>query len=166
MIIEPLGPPPGEEANQDECDAFSTRQEYYIIAQNTIFNMIYPHMRGYWETIDLDEIIQDLKEIFEPLVSLMKHDCLDKFLSCKMIEHISVGMHLAKMNRIHRCLTVELEYEMIDAFTKSMVLCSLPPSYRDFVESFVKRNEAVNFHQLLGRIRTHNMEPAQAQISI
>jgi hypothetical protein len=53
--------------------------------------MMDPHMRGFSETIDSDEIIQDLKEIFEPLVSLMKHDCLDEFLSCKMVEHISVG---------------------------------------------------------------------------
>jgi hypothetical protein len=59
--------------------------------------MMDPHMRGCWETIDSDETIQDLKEIFEPLVSLMKHDCLDEFLSCKMMEHGSVGMHLAKM---------------------------------------------------------------------
>jgi hypothetical protein len=83
--------------------------------------MMDPHMRGFWETIDSDEIIQDLKEIFEPLVSLMKHDCLDEFLSCKIVEHTSVGMHLAKMNRIHRRLTIELEYEITNAFTKSMV---------------------------------------------
>jgi hypothetical protein len=76
----------------------------------------------------------------------------------------SVWVHLAKMNRIHRGLTVELEYEIINAFTKSMVLRSLPPSYRGFVESFVKGNEAVNFHQLLGRIKIHEVEPVQGEI--
>jgi hypothetical protein len=53
---------------------------------------------------------------------------------------------------------------MTDGFAKSMVLHSLPPSYKDFVESFMKRNEAVNFHKLLGRIRTRNVEPAQDEI--
>jgi hypothetical protein len=97
-------------------------------------------------------------------VSLMKHDCLDEFLSCKMTEHTSVGMHLPKMKRIHRILTIELKYEVTHAFAKSMVLRSLPPSYIGFVESFVKENEAVNFHQLLGRIRIHEEEPVQVEI--
>jgi hypothetical protein len=154
-IIEPLGPPPGEDANQAEHDAL-----------NMIFNMMDPNMRGFWETIDSDEIIYDPKEIFETLVSLMKHDCLDEFLSCKMTKHTSVGMHLAKMNKIHKCLTVELEYEMTGTFAKSMVMRSLPPSYRGFIESFVKRKEAVNFHQLLGRIRLTKWNLFRVTLSI
>jgi hypothetical protein len=89
----------------------------------------------------------------------MKHECLDKFLSCKMEEHTSMGLHLAKMHRIHRRLTIEPKYKMTVHFAQSMVLRSLPPSYRDFVERFVKRNEPVNFHQLLGRVRLHEVKP-------
>jgi hypothetical protein len=142
MILEPLGPPPGEDLAQNEDDAFCDRRDCYTIAQTAIFSMMDLEMRGFWETTDSNEIISDMEEIFEPQVRLMKHDCLDEFLSGKMEEHTSVGMHLAKMHKVHSRLTVELEYEMTDAFAKSMELRSLRLSYRDFVERFVKRNEA------------------------
>jgi hypothetical protein len=90
--------------------------------------MMVPEMRGFWETAKSNEIISDLKEIFEPEVRLMRHECLDEFLSCKMKERECVGLHLAKKLRIHRCLTIELEYKMTDDFAKSVVLRSLPPS--------------------------------------
>jgi hypothetical protein len=43
-----------------------------------------PQMKSFWETATSNEIISDLKEIFEPEVRLMGHECLNKFLSCKM----------------------------------------------------------------------------------
>jgi hypothetical protein len=48
-----------------------------------------------------------------------------------MEEHTSVEVHLKKM---HGILTVELEYEMINALANNVVLHSLPPNYRVFVE--------------------------------
>jgi hypothetical protein len=98
-------------------------------------------------------------EIFEPEIRLMRLDRLDEFLSCTMKEHECVGLHLAKMNRIHRHLTIKLEYEMMDDLAKSVVLHSLPPSYTRFVKRFLKRNEPANLDQLLGRIRLHEVEP-------
>jgi hypothetical protein len=53
---------------------------------------------------------------------------------------------------------------MTDDFAKSVVLRSLPPSYRVFVESSVKTNEALNFHQLLGRIKIHEVKLVQGEI--
>jgi hypothetical protein len=38
-----------------------------------------------------------------------------------MKEHDYVGLHLEKMRRIHRCLTVELNYEMMDDFAEIVV---------------------------------------------
>jgi hypothetical protein len=87
-----------------------------------------------------------MKEIFEPEVHLMRYECMDEFLSCKMEERECVGLHIAKMLRIHRRLTTELEYEMKYDFAKSVVLRSLPPSYRSFVKRFVKRDESVNLY--------------------
>jgi hypothetical protein len=93
-----------------------------------------PKMRSFCETAASNEIISDLKEIFEPQVRLMEHECLDEFLSCKMEEHGCVGFHLAKMLRIHKHLTVELEFDLSDNIAKSGVLHSLPPSYKSFVK--------------------------------
>jgi hypothetical protein len=85
--------------------------------------MMVLEMRSFWETAKSNEITSDLKEIFEPEVRLMRYECMDEFLSCKMEEHECVGLHLAKMLWIHRSLTVELEYKMKEDFAKSVVLC-------------------------------------------
>jgi hypothetical protein len=62
--------------------------------------MMVLEMRSFWKTAKSNKIISDLKEIFEPEVRLMRHECLDKFLSCKMKVRKCVGLHLAKMLRI------------------------------------------------------------------
>jgi hypothetical protein len=93
-----------------------------------------PEMRSFWETAASNEIISDLKEIFEPEVRFMGHECLNEFLSCKMEGHECVGLHLANMFRIQRRLTVELEFNLMDDLAKSVVLCLLPPRYKSFVK--------------------------------
>jgi hypothetical protein len=94
----------------------------------------------------------------------MGHNCLDEFLSCKMEEHGCVGLHLAKMLRIHRRLTVELEFDLSDYIAKSVVLHSLPPRYKGFVKRFLRKAEPVNIHQLLARIRLHETMPTNVEI--
>jgi hypothetical protein len=112
MIIEPLGSPPEVDLDQTMINAFCYRRNCYFIARTAIHSMMVPEMRSFWETAASNEIISDLKEIFEPEVRLMGHECLDEFLSCKMEEHECVGLHLAKMLRIQRHLTVELELRL------------------------------------------------------
>jgi hypothetical protein len=126
--------------------------------------MIVPEMRSFWETTTSNEIIGDLKEIFGPKVRLMGHECLNEFLSCKMDEHECVGFHLAKILWIHRRLTVELEFDLMDDLAKGVILCSLPPSYKSFVKRFLRRAEPVNLHQLMERIRLHEIESSHVEI--
>jgi hypothetical protein len=94
----------------------------------------------------------------------MRHECLDEFLSCKMEEHGCVGLYLAKMLRIYKRLTVELELDLPDDIAKSVVLCSLPPSYKSFFKRFLRKAKLVNLHQLMARIRLHEIEPSHMEI--
>jgi hypothetical protein len=94
----------------------------------------------------------------------MGHECLDEFLSCNVEEHGCVGLHLAKMLRIHRCLTVELEFDLPDDIAKSVVLRSLPPSYKSFVKRFLNKAEPFNLHQLMATIRLHEIIPSHVEI--
>jgi hypothetical protein len=107
-VIEPLGSPPGEDVDQTMVEASCNRQNCYTMAQNAIFNMMDPEMRGFWETTYSNEIISDLKFIFERKIRMLRHERLDEFLPCKMEEHDCVGLHLVRMHCIHRRLTVEL----------------------------------------------------------
>jgi hypothetical protein len=81
-----------------------------------------------------------------------------------MEEHECVGLHLAKMLRIHRHLTVDLEFGLTDDIAKSVILCSLPPSYKSFVKRFLRKVEPINLHQLMARIRLHEIEPSHVEI--
>ena len=54
-----------------------------------------------------------------------------------MEEHTCVRAHLAKMDEIFHRLTVVFNYWMTDIFGISVILRSLPPSYKNFVESYV-----------------------------
>jgi hypothetical protein len=94
----------------------------------------------------------------------MGHECLNEFLSSKMEEHECVGLHLTKMLTIHRCLTVELGFDLTDYIAKSVVLRSLPPSYKSFVKRFLRKAKPVNLHQLMARIRIHEIEPSHMEI--
>jgi hypothetical protein len=94
---------------------------------------------------------------------LIGHECPDQFLSCNMEEHEFVGLHLAKMLRIHIRMTVELEFEIMDDLAKSVVLRSLPPSYKSFVKRFLRKG-LVNFHQLTARIKLHEIKPSHVEI--
>jgi hypothetical protein len=96
--------------------AFRYRRNCYTIARTAIHSIIISQMRSFWETVKLNKIISDLKDIFKPEVCLMRYECLDEFLSCKMRERKYIGLHLAKMLRIHKHLTVKLKYEMMDNF--------------------------------------------------
>jgi uncharacterized radical SAM superfamily Fe-S cluster-containing enzyme len=95
---------------------------------------------------------------------MLRHEHLDEFVSYKMEEHNYVGLHLVRMNVIHKRLTIELEYETSDDFAKSVVLRSLPPNYSSFVRRFVKRNEPLNLDQLMARIKLYEVIPTQVEI--
>jgi hypothetical protein len=94
---------------------------------------------------------------------LIGHECPDQFLSCNMEEHEFVGLHLAKMLRIHIHMTIELEFEIMDDLAKSVVLRSLPPSYKSFVKRFLRKG-LVNLHQLTARIKLHEIKPSHVEI--
>jgi hypothetical protein len=81
MIIGPLGLPPEEHLDKSMINTFCYRQNYCFVVRTVIHSMLVSEMRGFWETAASNEIISDLKEIFEPQVRLMGHECLDEYSS-------------------------------------------------------------------------------------
>ena len=94
----------------------------------------------------------------------MKHECFDEFLSCKMEEHACIHAHLARMEEIFHRLTVDLDYWMTDTFGISVILRSLPPSYKSFVESYVMSGESVELPEFLEMVRNVQVEPIEGEI--
>jgi hypothetical protein len=45
-----------------------------------------------------------------------------------------------------------------------VLLRSLPPRYKSFVKRFLRKAEPINLHQLMARIRLHEIEPSRVEI--
>jgi hypothetical protein len=158
MIIEPLGLESDDDADEAEHNPFRDRRDYYTLAGSTILSSMEPEMRGWFYSMEPDLMIGDLKHHFASQVRLMIYDHLDEFHVLKIDEHTSVGLHLARMHRIHRHLILEFDHEIPDPLANGAVLCSLPPSYSSFVEEFVMGGEMVTFHELVARARSLKVE--------
>jgi hypothetical protein len=94
----------------------------------------------------------------------MVYDHLDEFYALKMEEHTSVGIYLAKMHGIHRHLILEFDHEILDPLANGVVLRSLPPSYRSFIEEFLMGGESATFHELVARVRCLKVDSIQGEI--
>ena len=70
-----------------------------------------------------------------------------------------VRAHLAKMEEIFHRLTVVFDYWTTDNFGIKVILRSLPPSYKSFVESYVMSGESVGLPEFLEKVRAVVVEP-------
>ena len=95
----------------------------------------------------------------------MKHDCLDEFLSCKMMENTCINAHLTIMHEIFHRLTVVFDYWTTDTFGINVILRSLPLGYKNFVESYVMSGESVTLPEFLEKVRTVVVEPTVVYVT-
>ena len=64
----------------------------------------------------------------------------------------------------HKCLTVNWDYWMEEAFTIDVVLRSLSPSYRGVVSGYVVRCESLTFAEFISQLRTVQVQPIAGEI--
>ena len=153
-IEMPLGDSPGNGAALDKMQGFLARRDYYVLVQMAVVHSMVPELRSHYEDMDSNAIIDDLMNVrFLPQTALMKHECFDEFLSCKMEEDSCIHAHLARMEEIFHRLTVVFDYWTTDTFGINVILRSLPPSYKSFVESYVMGGESVELPEFLEMVR-------------
>jgi hypothetical protein len=111
-------------------------------------------LRAYYQHRDPYLMLNALKGLFAPQVRMQKFDYLNKILTTKMEENTWIEIHLTNMHRLYRRLTDELKYEMTDDIRKDVVLQSLPPSYKAYVEGYWTAGFDVTFHQCLMQIKS------------
>ena len=75
---------------------------------------------------DAYEMVDGLNALFASQIRIMKYELRDKFLSVEMEENSRLESHLATMQKIHGCLTRDLDYWMTDEIVIDGMLCSLP----------------------------------------
>ena len=81
-----------------------------------------------------------------------------------MEENTDVGTHLDLMNDIYEILTKGMDHWIPTDFVVNVLLRSLPPSYSNFVEGYVKAGAWASFHQVLGRIQDQKVESMASEV--
>ena len=153
MIEMPLAEGPNNGLGLELDQEFLTRRDYYILVQMAIVDAMVAELKSHYELMDSNDIIDDLMNVrLWSQTALMKHDCLDQFLSCKMMENACINDHLARMEEIFHRLMVVFDYWTTDTFGINVILRSLPPSYKGFVESYVMSGESVGLPEFCERV--------------
>jgi len=161
VIREPLGDEP---ESYDDLEEFGVRRDTASVVQWTMLFSMDADLRERFRHTDAYETVDELKTEFDDQVRMVKYECLDKFLSCKMEENTCLESHLRLMHRIHEELTVDWDYWMTDQFAIDGVLRSLPPSYKEVVRGYVMGGITRTFHQFVSQLRTVKVEPIAGEI--
>ena len=115
-----------DSAGENDNGDYHDRRSLSIEVQNTMLHSMESELRVRFSNTDAYEMVDGLKALFASQVRIMKYELRDKFLSAEMEENSRLESHLATMQRIHGCLTRDLDYWMTDEIAIDGVLCSLP----------------------------------------
>ena len=121
-------------------------------------------LRFHFDDTSAYDIVDELKSMFVAQFRVARFELEDEFLSTKMEEHTCLETHVAKMHGIHQRLVEDFDYWSTDEFAITGVLRSLPPSYKDFVHSYVGRGETSHFHEFMVKLRFVKVEPVAGEI--
>jgi hypothetical protein len=106
-----------------------------------------PQMKERHRKLNPYVMVGVLKAFFSPQMSLMIFEFMRNFLVTKMEENTCLVSHLMNMHRIHKHVTVNLDNLMTDELAIDVVMLSLSPSYKEFIDSDVKiRDDEITFH--------------------
>ena len=164
VIQEPLGDAPGDSVSGNDNGDYHDRRSLSIAVQSTMLHSMESELRVRFSNTDAYEMVDGLKALFASQVRIMKYELLDKFLSAEMEENTCLESHLVTMQRIHGCLTRDLDYWMTDEIAIDGVMCSLPPSCKDFVISYIMRGESFTFHEFMAQLRTAKADQVAGEV--
>jgi hypothetical protein len=165
VIEEPLAAAPGPNATAQDRNEYREARDIAIEVQILMSTSMEPRLRALYQHHDLYSMLNALKGVFAPQLRIQRFDCLNEFLTTNMEENTCIESHPTDMHRLYRRLTDELKYEMTDDIGKDVVLQSLPPSYKAYVEGYLMAGFDVTFHQCIIQIRSLKVETIVGEIA-
>jgi hypothetical protein len=165
VINEPVGDAPRDDANIDDYDVYPDNQDNVVAVQTMMVASTEPQMKEHYQNLNPYVMVGVLKGFFAPQMSLMRFESLREFLSTKMEENTCLVSHLMNMHRIRRNLIDDLDYLMTDELTIDVVMLSLPPSYKEFINTYVNTgDDQITFHQFIMQLRCLEVEPIVGEV--
>ena len=139
LIRVPLGEEPEDPEARSE---FLDRRACAISLKHVMRRCMAKELQErYPDPVYPDSMIRDLKKLFAEQLRLGEFDYLKRFLSTKMEENSHLGTHLSIMDDLRDFLTQDLVHWIPEDLAVNVLLQSLPPSYGDFVDEFVRRGD-------------------------
>jgi len=164
VMERPLGAAPGPDASDWELVDHIHALNNVIAVRNLMHAVIAPHWQNLYHDHTPWDLIVDLIQRFGPQARMQKFACIREFNSMKMEETTPLEEHLTAMTRLYRRLADVFDYEIVDATAIDTVMLSLPPSYNDFVESYVRGDIELSFDEFLDHLRDQKVEPDEGEI--
>ena len=127
-------------------------------------NMVPVKRDSFSDLIYASSVITGLLQDFEDQWRLGLFEYFDMFLSTRLEENTDVGTHLDLMKDIYEFLTEGMDHWIPTDFAVNVLLRSLPPSYSNFVEGYVKAGAWASFHQVLSRIQDQKVESVAGEV--
>ena len=153
VLEAPLGPPPFDDAPDEEKNVYQTRQEDHNLVHCGILYGLEPELRKRFENGNAFDTMGELKMIFDTHAAVESYNASEKFFSCMMEEHSSVSEHVLKMSGYADKL-VSLGISIPIDLGIHRVLQSLPPSYKSFVMNYNMQGMKKSLPELLSMLKT------------
>src|SRR3954463_8810091 len=157
VLEAPLGPPPFEDAPDEEKNVYQTRQEDHNLVHCGILYGLEPELRKIFKNGNAFDTMGELKMIFDTHAAVESYNSSEKFFSCMMEENSSVSEHVLKMSGYGDKL-VSLGITIPIDLGIHRVLQSLPPSYKSFVMNYNMQAMKKSLPELLSMLKTAEVE--------
>src|SRR3954452_5128006 len=157
VLEAPLGPPPFEDAPDEEKNVYQTRQEDHNLVHCGILYGLELELRKRFDNGNAFDTMGELKMIFDTHAALESYNASEKFFSWMMEEHSSVSDHVLKMSGYADKL-VSLGITIPIDLGIHRVLQSLPPSYKSFVMNYNMQGMKKALPELLSMLKTAEVE--------
>lgn len=150
VIESPLENPPGSDSTAQDRDDYQESRDHADLVKEMMLSSMEPHLRERWQYFDPYEMYLVLRVFFAPQMRMMAFECLKEFFSIKMKENDSIYNHVMKMYGLWRHLAYHLNSVITDKVAVNVVLISLPASYKDIIEGFVRvRDDRIMFYDFM-----------------
>src|SRR4051812_20381285 len=157
MLEASLGPPPFDDAPDEEKNVYQTRQEDHNLVHCGILYGIDPELRKRFENGNAFDTMGELKIIFNTHAAIKSYNASEKFFSCMMEENNFVSEHVVKMSGYTYNL-VSLGIMIPIDLGIHRVLQSLPPSYKIFMINYNMHGMKKSLPKLLSMLKTAEVE--------
>src|ERR1044071_10299881 len=114
-------------------------------------------LQGRFENSFLHLIIQELDALYAKHSRTERYEVTHAMWNCKMKEGTPVSEHVIKIMRLGQRLT-ELGFPVPESLGTDIVLMSLPPSFKGFVQNYRMNGMDKSVNELLAKLKNRSEE--------